>query len=174
MSAYGEENDLFPHVVLHSTKDESAVPLVRIHSECMTGDLFRSTRCDCGEQLDQSLEQIGEEGGLLIYLRQEGRGIGLIEKLKAYNLQDEGLDTIKANEALGHQADARSYEVAVTILNDLGIKSIRLITNNPLKVKSLKALGIDVKHRIPVVIKAQAENADYLEVKRAVMGHWLG
>ncbi len=173
MSAYGEDQDLFPHVALHATSATDKTPLVRIHSECMTGDLFHSSRCDCGEQLDRSLEQIGKEGGVLIYLRQEGRGIGLVEKLKAYNLQDDGLDTIKANEALGHEADARSYEVAALILRDLNVSSIRLMTNNPLKVESLIELGIEVQNRVPLVIEAQPENADYLEVKRAMMGHFL-
>ena len=174
MSAYGNEPDLFPHVVLQAPSIDGAVPLVRIHSECMTGDLFHSSRCDCGEQLDQSLEQIGKEGGVLIYLRQEGRGIGLVEKLKAYNLQDDGMDTITANEALGHQSDERSYEAAALILADLDIPAVRLMTNNPLKVESLKSLGIEVSHRVPLVIAAQPENAGYLEVKRAVMGHYLG
>jgi 3,4-dihydroxy 2-butanone 4-phosphate synthase/GTP cyclohydrolase II len=174
MSAYGDEKDLFPHVVLHSPAARGAVPLARIHSECMTGDMFHSTRCECGEQLDRSLEEIGKKGGVLIYLRQEGRGIGLVEKLKAYNLQDEGLNTIEANEALGHQSDSRSYEVAASILKDLKIPVIRLMTNNPLKVKALEAFGIEVKERVPLVIEARPENAGYLEVKRAVMGHYLG
>ncbi|MBV42386.1 MAG: GTP cyclohydrolase II [Crocinitomicaceae bacterium] len=174
MSAYGDEKDLFPHVVLHAPVARGVVPLARIHSECMTGDMFHSTRCECGEQLDRSLEEIGKKGGVLIYLRQEGRGIGLVEKLKAYNLQDEGLNTIEANEALGHQSDSRSYEVAARILKDLKIPVIRLMTNNPLKVKALEAFGIEVKERVPLVIEARPENAGYLEVKRAAMGHYLG
>ena len=177
IEAFGHEGDRFPHVVLHRGLDDKKTgePVnVRVHSECMTGDVFASSRCDCGEQLDQSLEQIGKEGGVLIYLRQEGRGIGLVEKLKAYNLQDGGMDTIKANEALGHQSDARSYEAAALILADLDIATVRLMTNNPLKVESLKTLGIEVSQRVPLVIAAQPENAGYLEVKRAVMGHYLG
>lgn len=174
MTAYGEEEDLFPHVVLQNSAAGDSIPLVRIHSECMTGDLFHSTRCECGEQLDRSLEQIAQSGGALIYLRQEGRGIGLVEKLKAYNLQDKGMNTIEANEALGHQSDARSYEVAAQILKDMAMPVIRLMTNNPLKVEALTALGIEVKERVPLVIEARPDNAAYLEVKRAVMGHYLG
>ena len=130
---------MHPHIALMASTDGTAAPLVRVHSECMTGDVFGSTRCDCGQQLDLSLSQIGAEGGCLIYLRQEGRGIGLVEKLKAYNLQDEGMDTIEANEALGHQADARSFDVAAEILRSLGMLEVRLLTNNPQKVASVEA-----------------------------------
>ena len=174
MIAFGEEGDLHPHIALvSSSSDGAAVPLVRVHSECMTGDVFGSTRCDCGQQLDLSLDQIGAEGGCLIYLRQEGRGIGLVEKLKAYNLQDEGMDTIEANEALGHQADARSFDVAAEILRTLGMLEVRLLTNNPKKVKELEENGIRVVKREPVVIKPVKENEAYLAVKKAAMGHWL-
>ena len=174
MIAFGEEGDLHPHIALvASSADGAAVPLVRVHSECMTGDLFGSTRCDCGQQLDLSLDQIGAEGGCLIYLRQEGRGIGLVEKMKAYNLQDEGMDTIEANEALGHQADARSFDVAAEILRTLGMLEVRLLTNNPKKVKELEENGIRVEKREPVVIAPVKENEAYLAVKKAAMGHWL-
>ena len=174
MIAFGEVGDLHPHIALvSSSADGAAVPLVRVHSECMTGDVFGSTRCDCGQQLDLSLDQIGAEGGCLIYLRQEGRGIGLVEKLKAYNLQDEGMDTIEANEALGHQADARSFDVAAEILRTLGMLEVRLLTNNPQKVKELEENGIRVEKREPVVIAPVKENEAYLAVKKAVMGHWL-
>ena len=174
MIAFGEEGDLHPHIALvASLADGAAVPLVRVHSECMTGDVFGSTRCDCGQQLDLSLDHIGAEGGCLIYLRQEGRGIGLVEKMKAYNLQDEGMDTIEANEALGHQADARSFDVAAEILRTLSMLEVRLLTNNPKKVKELEENGIRVVKREPVVIKPVKENEAYLAVKKAAMGHWL-
>ena len=139
----------------------------------MTGDVFGSKRCDCGEQLDLSIDRIGKEGGCLIYLRQEGRGIGLVEKLKAYNLQDQGMDTIEANEALGHDADARSFDVAAEILRRLDILEVRLMTNNPQKVKELENNGIVVEGREPVVIAPVKENEAYLAVKKAAMGHWL-
>jgi len=148
--------------------------LVRVHSECLTGDVFGSQRCDCGEQLDRSLAMIAQEGaGVLIYLRQEGRGIGLLDKLRAYNLQDEGLDTIEANIALGHQADARDYGLAVQILDDLGVESLRLLTNNPKKIEELQALGIQVTERVPLQGAVNPENARYLLTKAARMQHML-
>ena len=172
--AFGMEGELHPHLALISgLKASNQAPLVRIHSECMTGDVFGSKRCDCGAQLDQALVRIGKEGGCLVYLRQEGRGIGLVEKLKAYNLQDGGLDTIQANEALGHPADARSFEDAAAILQALDMTEVRLLTNNPDKVKELEANGVRVVNREPLVIAPLAENASYLEVKRTLMGHWL-
>ena len=125
--------------------------LVRIHSECFTGDVLGSRRCDCGEQLDRSLQLIADQGeGVLVYLRQEGRGIGLLQKLRAYNLQDQGHDTVDANLLLGHGADERSYSLAARILEDLGVKSVRLMTNNPLKISALEAEGISVQARVPV------------------------
>lgn len=148
--------------------------LVRIHSECLTGDVFGSQRCDCGEQLDRSLAMIAQEGaGVLLYLRQEGRGIGLLDKLRAYNLQDEGLDTVEANLALGHQADARDYGLAVQILHDLGVKSVRLLTNNPKKIEELQALGIRVAERVALQGAVNPENARYLFTKAARMQHML-
>ena len=148
--------------------------LVRVHSECLTGDVFGSQRCDCGEQLDRSLAMIAQErAGVMIYLRQEGRGIGLLDKLRAYNLQDEGLDTIEANIALGHQADARDYGLAVQILDDLGVESLRLLTNNPKKIEELKALGIQVTERVPLQGAVNPENARYLLTKAARMQHML-
>ena len=174
MMAFGEEKEMYPHVLLRSKMlEEGGAPLVRVHSECMTGDVFGSTRCDCGAQLDQALARIAMEGGFLIYLRQEGRGIGLVEKLKAYNLQDEGMDTIQANEALGHPSDGRSFAVAAEILNSLNVKTIRLLTNNPEKVRELEANGIEVQARERLVIEPIEENARYLAVKKALMGHWL-
>jgi 3,4-dihydroxy 2-butanone 4-phosphate synthase / GTP cyclohydrolase II len=163
-----------PHVVLTNLSGTwpEAVP-VRIHSECMTGDVFGSLRCDCGEQLHASLRYLAEKGGVLIYLRQEGRGIGLINKLKAYQLQDEGLDTIAANHALGFASDERSFQDAVAILESLGIHRIHLLTNNPQKVEVFKGSSIQVEERIPLRMDAGAENEAYLRTKKDSMGHWL-
>ena len=146
--------------------------LVRLHSECFTGDVLGSRRCDCGEQLHYAMQQIAAEGeGVLIYLRQEGRGIGLLDKLRAYNLQDEGYDTVEANLLLGHQADERDYTVAARILDDLGIQSVRLLTNNPLKINTLRDLGISVAERLPVEPTVYDENAHYLFTKVTRMNH---
>lgn len=148
--------------------------LVRIHSECFTGDLLGSRRCDCGEQLAASMQMIAEQGaGVLIYLRQEGRGIGLLEKLRAYNLQDEGYDTVDANLLLGHQADERDYTVAARILEDLGVLSIRLITNNPTKIQNLEKQNIIVAERVPIVPTVNGDNASYLQTKVQRMNHLL-
>lgn len=147
---------------------------VRIHSECFTGDVLGSRRCDCGEQLDMAMRMINEAGyGVLIYLRQEGRGIGLLKKLQAYNLQDQGLDTVDANIQLGHLADEREYDIAALILENLQVKSIRLITNNPKKIEDLKQLGITVTDRISVEIAAHDDNVDYLKTKAKKMAHLL-
>ncbi len=146
--------------------------LVRIHSECFTGDVLGSQRCDCGEQLTQAMQAIAAEGrGALIYLRQEGRGIGLEEKLRAYNLQDEGYDTVDANLLLGHQADERDYTAAALILQELGARSVRLLTNNPAKIEGLAALGIEVRERIPLQMPSNPESRAYLEAKAARMRH---
>jgi 3,4-dihydroxy 2-butanone 4-phosphate synthase/GTP cyclohydrolase II len=148
--------------------------LVRLHSECLTGDVFGSRRCDCGAQKERALDQIAAEGcGVLLYLRQEGRGIGLANKLKAYELQDHGLDTVEANERLGFPADARHYAVGSQILYQLGIRKARLLTNNPNKAEALTAQGIEVVERIPIEIKANELNNHYLETKRAKLGHLL-
>lgn len=147
---------------------------VRIHSECFTGDVLGSRRCDCGEQLDMALQMIDEKGvGILIYLRQEGRGIGLLKKLQAYNLQDAGMDTVDANIHLGHLADEREYGIAALILESLKVKSIELITNNPQKIDGLKKLGIEVAGRIPIVVTAHNDNLDYLKTKAKKMAHLL-
>lgn len=147
---------------------------VRIHSECFTGDVLGSRRCDCGEQLDMALSMIeNANAGILIYLRQEGRGIGLLKKLQAYNLQDKGLDTVDANIQLGHLADEREYGVAALILESLKVKSIRLITNNPKKIDALEKLGIQVAGRIPIVVTAHERNLDYLKTKAKKMAHLL-
>lgn len=147
---------------------------VRIHSECFTGDVIGSRRCDCGEQLDMAMQMIDEaHAGILIYLRQEGRGIGLLKKLQAYNLQDQGLDTVDANIHLGHLADEREYSVAGLILEDLQVKSIQLITNNPKKIDSLTKLGINVVNRIPIEVVAHKDNLGYLTTKAKKMAHML-
>jgi len=148
--------------------------LTRMHSECFTGDVLGSVRCDCGEQLDRSLQLIGRAGcGVVLYLRQEGRGIGLRDKLLAYNLQDDGLDTVEANLRLGHRPDERDYRVAALMLADLGVNSINLITNNPSKIDSLRRLGVHVAQRTPIEIPARPENAGYLQTKVHRMNHLL-
>ena len=153
---------------------ENIVP-VRVHSECMTGDVFASSRCDCGEQLASSLIQLQKEGGVLIYLRQEGRGIGLVEKLKAYNLQDAGQDTYEANVHLGHPEDGRSFIPAIEILRHLKVKSINLLTNNPDKVRAFDDVDdINVIERLPLEVGFDPENEEYLEAKRLVKGHFFG
>jgi GTP cyclohydrolase II len=147
---------------------------VRIHSECFTGDVLGSRRCDCGEQLDMAMQLISESKcGVLIYLRQEGRGIGLLKKLQAYNLQDAGMDTVDANIHLGYQADEREYTIAALILESLQVKSVDLITNNPKKIDGLKALGITVAKRIPTEVVAHDDNLDYLKTKAKKMAHLL-
>ena len=148
--------------------------LVRLHSECLAGDIFGSKRCDCGDQLHKSLESINEKGeGLLIYLRQEGRGIGIYNKLKAYNLQDQGHDTVEANHLLGFKDDLRDFAVAAQIIKDFDIKSIEILTNNPKKIESLEKYGIDVKKRIDSETEPTTENKKYLETKRDKMGHYI-
>ncbi len=149
--------------------------LVRIHSECLTGDIFGSRRCDCGAQLQESLRLIEKASrGLVLYLRQEGRDIGLTNKILAYELQEQGLDTVEANLELGHPVDARSYEAAKDILDDLGVTKIRLLTNNPRKVEAMRALGFDCAERIPLEIAPNDVNRGYLETKRDKLGHLLG
>src|SRR3989338_8598419 len=148
--------------------------LVRIHSECFTGDVMGSQRCDCGEQLHRSMALVAAEGqGVIVYLRQEGRGIGLLEKLKAYNLQDQGYDTVDANLMLGHGADEREYSLAARILEELQIKSVRLMTNNPLKISALQAEGIRVTMRVSLEGAVNPENAQYLLTKAKRMDHML-
>jgi 3,4-dihydroxy 2-butanone 4-phosphate synthase/GTP cyclohydrolase II len=160
-------------LVMGDVRGKSGV-LVRVHSECFTGDVLGSMRCDCGEQLHLAMELISEEGqGVLIYLRQEGRGIGLMDKLRAYNLQDEGYDTVDANLLLGHQADEREYTMAARILADLQIKSVRLLTNNPVKIKTLRNWGIRVRKRVLLPPTVNAENERYLTTKVKRMHHML-
>ena len=150
----------------------SAPPLVRIHSQCLTGDVFHSLRCDCRQQLELALATIADAGtGILLYENQEGRGIGLMAKLQAYELQDRGLDTIEANLELGYKADCRQYELPAEILKLLGVHSVRLITNNPAKVEALELAGVEVVERISAIVPESDENARYLETKREKMGH---
>jgi GTP cyclohydrolase II len=152
----------------------SAPPLVRIHSQCLTGDVFGSLRCDCRLQLELALDKIAEEGaGILLYEQQEGRGIGLMAKLKAYELQDVGLDTVEANEELGYAADCRAYELPAEVLKLLGVTQVRLITNNPEKVAALEAAGIEVTERVSAEVEPQESFAGYLKTKQEKMGHIL-
>ncbi len=148
--------------------------LVRIHSECLTGDIFGSLRCDCGPQLAEAMDRIESEGvGLVLYLRQEGRDIGLTDKVRAYELQEQGMDTVEANIQLGHPVDARTYDAARDMLADLGVDSIRLLTNNPDKVGKLQALGVEVVERLAHEVPPQDANAEYLRTKKERMGHLL-
>ena len=148
--------------------------LARTHSECLTGDGLFSLRCDCGFQLEQALQSIASEGrGVLMYLRQEGRGIGLLNKIRAYHLQDQGADTVEANEKLGFAADLRDYSICGPMLEHLGIKSLRLMTNNPRKVKALELAGVEVVERIPLEVGRNPHNDSYLTTKASKLGHWL-
>jgi GTP cyclohydrolase II len=159
--------------VMGDVKDKENV-LLRVHSECFTGDIMGSLRCDCGEQLDAAMATIAKAGqGVILYLRQEGRGIGLADKLRAYNLQDQGLDTVEANLRLGHKPDERDYTVAALMIRDLGIKSINLVTNNPQKINDLRQLGVTVRRRVPVEVPARPENLYYLQTKMQRMDHML-
>ncbi len=160
-------------VIKGSVCDEEDVP-VRLHSECLTGDVMGSLRCDCGEQLASALQMINEEGkGAILYMRQEGRGIGLLNKIKAYQLQDFGLDTVEANVALGFEPDERDYAIAAHMLDSLHIRSIRLITNNPKKIEGLERHGVKVVGRIPLIILPNPHNRDYLRTKLTKSGHLL-
>lgn len=175
LSLYENSQDEKDHLALiHGDVEDGEEVLVRVHSECFTGDVIGSLRCDCGEQLESSLRHIADEGrGILLYLRQEGRGIGLLNKLKAYDLQDEGYDTVEANLMLGHGADERDYSIAAHMLDDLGVQSIRLLTNNPEKIESLESLGLPVSERVPLQPHLNRHNTDYLRTKADRMRHLL-
>ena len=174
--AYRSALDPREHIALTIGDWEKDQPvLTRIHSECLTGDVFGSLRCDCGEQIEMALKMLGKEGtGAFLYMRQEGRGIGLHNKIKAYSLQDGGLDTVEANEKLGFESDLRHYGIGAQILLDLGIKKIRLMTNNPKKVVGLSGFGLEIVERVEAEIQPNNENLAYLQTKRARMGHILG
>lgn len=182
-SAYGEfqlyvyesKIDKVHHIALVMGKLDSDQPvLVRVHSECLTGDVFGSLRCDCGVQLKKAMEMIRQEGaGVILYMNQEGRGIGLVNKIKAYNLQDKGLDTVEANEALGFAPDLRDYGIGAQILVDLGVKKIRLLTNNPRKIVGLEGYDLTVTERVPLQIPVNPLNKEYLRAKKEKLGHIL-
>ncbi len=166
IQAFKEEQK--EHLVIFS-ESLSQIPIVRVPSECLTGDALGSMKCDCGEQLQFALSMIAKESGMVIYLRQEGRNIGLLNKVNAYALQDEGLDTVEANHQLGFDADERSYEVVEYVLNYFGIKKIKLLTNNPKKIESLE--GVEIVERLPIIVEANPYNKSYLKTKQAKMGH---
>ncbi len=172
---YESEHDSATHLALVKgdiTSDEPT--LVRVHSECLTGDVFGSKRCDCGEQLKLAMQQIANIGtGVIVYLRQEGRGIGLSHKIKAYNLQDQGMDTISANEALGFAADLRDYGIGAQILADLGVTKMRLLTNNPKKIAGLQGHGLEIVEHVPLEVSSNPHNLAYLKTKKSRMGHLL-
>jgi len=175
--AYGVRyEDQEPFAVVLGNPQRIAAPLVRLHSSCFTGDVLGSLRCDCGDQLQLAMEMMSNEGGgVLVYLPQEGRGIGLFEKIKAYHLQDQGMDTVEANLALGHQVDSRDYGIGIQILKDLGISRVRLLTNNPKKTDAFIYGGFDLEvvDQVPIIVPAHEHNRRYLETKRDKMGHNL-
>lgn len=172
---YRSDIDEHHHLALVKGQIDPEKPvLVRVHSECLTGDVFGSMRCDCGDQLAKALDKIhGEENGIFLYMRQEGRGIGLDNKIRAYQLQDEGKDTVEANEALGFPPDLRDYGIGAQILVDLGAKKLKILTNNPKKIVGLKGYGLEIVERIPLEIKPNPSNARYLETKRDKLGHLI-
>lgn len=173
--AYKSVIDSDEHVAMVKGEINGDEPiLVRVHSECLTGDVFGSLRCDCGDQLAMAMQAIASEGrGVFLYMRQEGRGIGLHNKIKAYALQDKGMDTIEANEELGFAPDLREYDVSAQILLDLGVRNMRLLTNNPKKIVGLDIYGLRIVETVPIMAPATAENMHYLETKREKLGHLI-
>lgn len=172
--AYKAENFPDEHVAIVKGEIDPEKPtLVRVHDQCVTGDVFGSMRCDCGEQKDRALKMIADEGGVFLYMRQEGRGIGLHNKLRAYELQDQGYDTVDANVALGFPPDQREYGIGMQILRDIGVRKMRLITNNPAKRAGLEAYGLEVVERVPILTEPNPHNVRYLDTKRQRMGHLL-
>ena len=166
--------DKYQHIVLQKGDINPEVPcLVRVHSECLTGDVFGSNRCDCGWQLQSALTRIAKEGGVLLYMRQEGRGIGLVNKIKAYALQEQGMDTVEANRALGFSDDHRNYGIGSQILRHLKIQKLKLLTNNPRKIHGINAYGLDIIDREPIEMLPHSDNKKYLETKKNKLGHWL-
>ncbi len=161
------------HAAVYTGISKNDPVLVRIHSECLTGDVFHSLRCDCKEQLHAALKMIAKQSGVVIYLRQEGRGIGLLNKIRAYNLQDRGMDTVEANEQLGFKADQRDYTFGMQMLADLGIKKIRLLTNNPKKMEGFENSCIEIVERVPLLTMPTKQNKKYLDTKKEKMGHYF-
>ena len=171
--AYEDEQSGEEHLLLYLGELEDNL-LLRIHSQCLTGDALYSLKCDCGSQLAKAMEAIASEGkGMIIYMAQEGRGIGLVNKIRAYELQDKGLNTIEANEALGFAADERDYSYCKNILSSVGVSSVRLMTNNPAKIKGLEDVGISVTDRVSAKVELNPHNEDYLKIKAEYMGHIL-
>lgn len=175
MIAFAENaEDWMPHLaIVAENTDLSSAVNVRFHSECITGEVFHSQKCECGQQLDAAMKYIHENGGIIVYLRQEGRNIGIINKLKAYSLQEKGLDTVQANLELGLPADDRNFGVAIDILNNLGVKKVNLLTNNPEKVRYVEQSNIELNSRIPLQIPANENNKGYLQTKKDFFGHLL-
>lgn len=175
MIAFSEnENDWTPQVALVAENTDFSKPVnVRFHSECLTGEVFHSKKCECGQQLETAMKYMQEHGGIIVYLRQEGRNIGIINKLKAYALQEKGLDTVEANLQLGLPADDRDFSVAIDILKELGVKEINLLTNNPEKIKAVEESSIILNHRVPLQIAANENSEGYLKTKKEYFGHLL-
>lgn len=175
MIAFSEESsDWMPHMAIIAEHTDFSKPInVRFHSECITGEVFHSKKCECGQQLDAAMKYTHENGGIIVYLRQEGRNIGIINKLKAYSLQEKGFDTVEANLKLGLPADDRNFSVAIDILNILDVKNINLLTNNPEKVKFVEQSNINLNSRIPLQIPANDSSREYLQTKKDYFGHLL-
>ena len=171
--AYEDYNKAHHLVLVKGSVKGKKDVFVRVHSECLTGDALGSLRCDCGLQLEKSLKIIGKKGGVLLYMAQEGRGIGLMNKILAYNYQDQGMDTVEANLRIGFKADARDYTIGAQILADLGLRKIKLLTNNPKKIEGLEKYALEIVERVPIIIKPNKINKKYLKAKKEKLGHYL-